>query len=399
MDAQTHATPSAGATHGRDRARPLHCGILCALCIFAAAPALAQPKLKTYQTKYYVLHTDLDADGVREATLRITLMAEEYQTRTKGLAGTVGERLPFYLFSRRQDYEAFGGVPGSAGLFSGDRLMAVTSPTNPAGTWHAVQHEGFHQFVSVAIGGGIPMWANEGLAEYFGEGLFTGDQFITGFIPQGRLERMRQTFKRGKFKTLRDMMLLRPEVWNADLSHENYDQAWSMVQFLAHGEKGKYQSAFIGFLRDVSHHTNWEEAWVKNFGGDVQAFQERWEEYWAGLPENPTLDLYAEASVSALTSFYARAFAQRQQFESVDDFFAAAEAKRLKCSKQDWLPASLLTDALRRAPLVGEWSQVRKAGHRLLVCETPTGTVLEGSFVLDGSRVDSVSVKVTTKRK
>lgn len=373
--------------------------VLCALGVSAVSFALGEPKLKTYQTRYYVLHTDLDDDGVQEATLRITLMAEEYHTRTKGLAGTVGERLPFYLFSTRRDYEAAGGVPGTAGLFSGDRLMAVVNPDNPAATWHAVQHEGFHQFVAVAIGGGIPMWANEGLAEYFGEGLFTGDQFITGFIPQGRLDRMRQTFKQGKFKSLRDMMLLRPEAWNANLSRENYDQAWSMVQFLAHAEQGKYQSAFITFLRDVSHRTNWEEAWTKSFGGDVQAFQERWEEYWQGLPENPTLDLYAEATVSTLTSFYARAFAQRQQFDAIDDFFATAEAQRLRCSKQNWLPPGLLADALRRAPLVGHWSQARKGGHRVLVCETLAGTVLEGSFVLDGSRVTSVAVKAAPARR
>ena len=373
--------------------------VACAVCLFAVSQVRAQPKLKTYQTKYYVLHTDLDAEGVQEATLRITLMAEEYHARTKGLAGTVGERLPFYLFAERRDYEAFGGVPGTAGLFSGDRLMAVVSPSNPAATWHAVQHEGFHQFVSVAIGGGIPMWANEGLAEYFGEGLFTGDQFITGFIPQGRLDRMKQTFKQGKFKSLRDMMLLRPEAWNAALSRENYDQAWSMVQFLAHAADGKYQNAFIAFLRDVSHHTNWEEAWVKSFGGDVQAFQERWEEYWAGLPENPTLDLYAEATVSTLTSFYARAFALRQKFDTVDDFFAAGEAKQLRCSKQNWLPPGLLAAALKRAPLVGRWTLERKGGRRLLNCETAAGTVLEGSFTLDGSQVESVTVKANTKRK
>ena len=393
MNAQPHAS-------ARTRLRPWLClSLVSVLCVSAVSPALAQPRLKTYQTRYYVLHTDLDADDTQEATLRITLMASEYHARTKGLAGTVGERLPFYLFAQRRDYEAFGGLPGTAGLFSGDRLMALANPSNPAGTWHAVQHEGFHQFVSVAIGGGIPMWANEGLAEYFGGGLFTGDQFITGFIPQGRLERMQQTFKQGKFKSLREMMLLRPEAWNADLSHENYDQAWSMVQFLAHAADGKYQRAFIAFLGDVSRHTNWEQAWLKNFGGDVNAFQARWEEYWAGLPENPTLDLYAEATISTLTSFYGRAFAQRQQFDTVDEFFAAAEANQLKCSKSDWLPPSLLTDALRRAPLVGEWSQSRKGGRRLLVCQTATGTVLEGSFVLDGSRVDSVSVKKTAKRK
>ena len=34
----------------------------------------------------------------------------------------------------------------------------------------------------VLIGGNIPIWVNEGMAEYFGEGLFTGDGFVKNNI-------------------------------------------------------------------------------------------------------------------------------------------------------------------------------------------------------------------------
>ena len=33
---------------------------------------------------------------------------------------------------------------------------------------------------------------------------------------------------------------------------ENYDQAWTMVQFLAHAENGKYQGAFVKFMRAIA---------------------------------------------------------------------------------------------------------------------------------------------------
>ena len=33
----------------------------------------------------------------------------------------------------------------------------------------------------------MPTWLNEGLAEYFGEGIFTGDGFVTGVISPERL--------------------------------------------------------------------------------------------------------------------------------------------------------------------------------------------------------------------
>ena len=52
--------------------------------------------------------------------------------------------------------------------------MAFAGEHITAYTWHTVQHEGFHQFAHAVIGGDIPTWLNEGLAEYFGEALFTG---------------------------------------------------------------------------------------------------------------------------------------------------------------------------------------------------------------------------------
>ena len=46
--------------------------------ISAAAPAWGQARLQTYNTKYYIIHSDLDQDSVREAALRMTLMGRHY---------------------------------------------------------------------------------------------------------------------------------------------------------------------------------------------------------------------------------------------------------------------------------------------------------------------------------
>ena len=374
-------------------------GVLGAFGVLAVAssPAAAQsrtPKLKTYETKYYILHTDLDTETVQEATLRITLMAEEYRARTKGLAGTIKERLPFYLFKERSAYEAAGGEKGTDGMFTGDKLVALANPKHPDATWRVVQHEGFHQFVLAAIGPKLPIWANEGLAEYFGLGRFTGDQFIVGLIPPARLARVKEGIAARRFKSLRAMLQMSQDEWNSNFKAENYDQAWSMVHFLAVAENGKYQRAFVDFLADVSHQLDWDQAWTKRFGKDVDAFQKRWAEYWTGLPDDPTADLYAQVIASTLTSFYARAFSQRQYFDKIEDFFAAAEHGRLKAHQQDWLPPSLLRDALEAAPHVGTWSLEHKPGQRLLLCRTNAGTLLEGSFKIENGRVQSVAVHV-----
>jgi hypothetical protein len=352
--------------------------------------------LPTYQTRYYVIHTDLNDDAVREASIRMTKMAEEYANRTRGFSGAIRSRLPFYLYGNPEDYYATGAPKQSAGVFNGQVLMAVAKEMDGR-TWHIVQHEGFHQFAHAVIGGVIPPWANEGLAEYFGEAIFTGDGFVTGAIPQWRLERVRTRFAKKQFKSLPEMMGLDLGAWNGELALANYDQAWSMVQFLAHGDDGRYQKAFVAFMNQIAAGRGWQVAWKNSFG-DAAGFEQRWREWWTKLPDNPTDDLYARATTATITSFMARAFSQGQHFENLETLAQAAAARQLKANPDDWLPPRLLSDALSDA------RELSKAGYAFaivtpapnkppeVVCTTKEGKKLKGRFTVRAGKVLSVNV-------
>jgi hypothetical protein len=391
-----------------------HClAALLALPACAAPPVGQSPrqanvavpgvKLRTYETPYYYIHTDLPEADAREAMIRTTRMFEAYHSRTAELfRGQINQKLPFYLFSRREDYYAAGGMPNTAGVFNGTRLMATAvrsrSGSIGLGTWHTVQHEGFHQFVAYVIQGEIPIWVNEGLAEYFGEAVFTGDGMVTGLIPNGRLQRIRQEIRDGKFKSIKDMMLLTHQAWNADISMANYDQAWSMVQFLAVGENGKYREAFAKFLQLVSRGRPWADSWLAAFGS-AEGFEQRWKDYWLNLPDDPTLDLYAQADVAALTSFMGRAYTQKQTFDDVNELLNS-DAKSLKANPVDWLPPDLfdemkdLTQRLQERPNVAfriERPQPKSLPR--LLCTLQDGTQITGTFETagGGNRIGRVS--------
>jgi hypothetical protein len=367
------------------------------------------PHLPEYDTKYYRVYTDVDPAEVKEACIRMTKMAEEYHKRTSDFAGQITEKLPFYLFKNKDEYYAAGGLPNSAGIFNGTRLMAIGDKRFGGQIWHVVQHEGFHQFVHAVIGGAIPIWVNEGMAEYFGEAVFTGDGFISGVIPPGRLDRVRKTMELREsdqgFKSLRDMMALSHAEWNKELSLQNYDQAWSMVQFLAHGDNGKYQAAFSRYMGMVGSGHDPREAWTQNFGDDDQAFENRWRAYWQSLPINPTSDLYAQASVATLTSYLARAIDQRQTFPTFDAFEQAAEAGTLKNAPDEWLPPSLLESTLRdlavRMEKGEKFSFVVGVDSRLptLSLNTEQGLHVIGKFTLSDGHVDNVTATVVTAKR
>jgi len=235
--------------------------------------------LRTFETPYYTLHTDMPEADAREADLRMTRMFEEYQRRTSDFAGQVKKKFPFYLYRNKSDFLAAGAPTGAAGVYVEARgnswLMAVAGERTTASTWHVVQHEGFHQFIRSAIQNDIPIWANEGLAEYFGESLWTGDGFVTGLIPPDRLEDVKAAIKNRTFKPFAQMMTMSDEQWGDKLEYSNYTQAWAMVHFLAHAENGKYQQPFIAFLNKVSHGVMPANAWNDIFGGDTVAFERR----------------------------------------------------------------------------------------------------------------------------
>ena len=64
-----------------------------AAALVAGSAAADEPgpgaKMQEYRTRYYVIHTDLDIDAVREAAVRMTSMAEEYHHRTQGFSGVI----------------------------------------------------------------------------------------------------------------------------------------------------------------------------------------------------------------------------------------------------------------------------------------------------------------------
>lgn len=358
-------------------------------------------QLPTYRSRFYIIHSDLDRDVIREADLRLTRMAQVYMDRTKRFSGKISTRLPFYLFRHREDYMAAGGLPGSGGTYNGKKLMVFVGPRATSRMWKTVQHEGFHQFVHVVMGGDIPTWVNEGLAEYFGEAVFTGDDMITGLIPPARLQRIKGMIHDGTHKSVAEMMTLELEAWNVRLTTVNYDQAWSMVHFLAHGDDGKYQSRFEGFIRDVSKRgLEWRRAWLANFDADTDAFEKAWRSYWKSLPENPSGHEYARATTATLTSFAARAHCRKQKFKDFDAFREAAENSALKAPKGDWLPASILKHALSNARYYGSWKLTSKGrAPPTLTCTLEDGTKLVGSAKVKKRRVRSVKVRLIGKRR
>ena len=167
-----------------------------------------------------------------------------------------------------------------------------------------------------------------------------------------------------------------------------------MVHFLVQGDDQKYQKPFSDCIRSISNGSSFEHAWDATIGS-TNGFETRWKTWWNAQPTHPTSTLYARAAVATMTSFVARAFAQKQVFADFESFRNAALKGEIRMSEEDWLPNSLLTNALRLYGSQTGWSIQTAFNKQPTVCLIlQDGTRLTGSFDLRNNHVQHVNVDV-----
>ena len=105
----------------------------------------------------------------------------------------------------------------------------------------------------------MPVWLNEGMAQLFEEGIWTGDELLArpgaAAAHAAAPGRHRQTSGIIDFEKL---LRMTPEQWAANLAGDHdvgatqYNQSWAMVHFLVHarddGGKEKYRARLIQML-------------------------------------------------------------------------------------------------------------------------------------------------------
>ena len=248
---------------------------------------------KEWTSRYYTIKTDLTPEEMRPYARHLDRMYEEYRRRLGSLQPREEEKLNILLFKRRVDYMHVLNVEYGIDASGSGGMFFVTRRGTAFALWlenlsrrridHVMQHEGFHQFAHSRFGGDLPIWVNEGLAEFFGESILVDDTFVLGQSTPRLLSRIQNAIEQETTIPFDALLAMTPQEWLRNVqqgyAHIQYEQAWSMVQFLIYGEGGRYQKAFERYLRKLNAAVPARAAWNEVFGPDVKPFEDAWKTF------------------------------------------------------------------------------------------------------------------------
>jgi hypothetical protein len=156
-----------------------------------------------------------------------------------------------------------------------------------------LQHEAFHQFAHNAISPDLPIWLNEGMAQVFEEGLWTGEKFMLGQVPPRRLRQLKSDIEGDRLVEFRKFLTITPDEWSKTLAVDanrgatQYNQAWAMTHYLIHGENGALRPRVIRLLQLIHAGTEAEAAWKTAFSDNYAGFQRKFTGWANGVTATP----------------------------------------------------------------------------------------------------------------
>jgi hypothetical protein len=272
------------------------------LLILSVQPLLAAsgPNFQNSNSQYYRVHSTAPLAETNYLKQYMDLLFETYQQRFSEFRRRDSSPMDFYLFASRPEYQDFlaqqnlGAASTSGGVFFVNGKMkglaTYIEERDPEWTLHTLRHEGFHQFAYAYIGPNLALWVNEGLAEYFAEGIVLHGRILPGIVPGRRLAAVRTAIATHTTIDFPHLISMGSEEWQRLMEERPdhggllYNQSWSMVHFLIHADHGKYAPAFTQYLKYLAADMPSKDAFAKAFGGnDPDQFRNRWVEYVASL--------------------------------------------------------------------------------------------------------------------
>lgn len=217
-------------------------------------------------------------------------------------------KLVVYLYRRQTSLEQLnrqlGGRGFWAGFYQSPGLLAFHQEVQYYDQLLSTMlHEAFHAFSDshlLAPGKSLPRWAEEGLAEYFGNSKIEKGQLVPGELNRGRytiahgrsgpqrlqsqsswsVREARQALREGEAPSLAALIEADADTFYGDRYQTFYGFSWLFVHYLRHGmERWESGEPFARLLLYLTEEYASRDALRAAYGAEPEALQDEFERY------------------------------------------------------------------------------------------------------------------------
>jgi hypothetical protein len=297
--------------------------------------------MRVLTTNHYTIHTDVDPALAQDLAKRMDVMFDEYSRRLVEFHPPQSDRLfDVYIYQHHGEYLHYtqNRFPNTGGVYIANKaLAAFLEGQGRDALRRTLQHEAFHQFAYSAIGPGLPVWLNEGLAQIFEEGIYDGERFSIGEVPPRRIRQLQEDIKENRIVDFRTFMALSDQHWAQNLMDRDrgvsqYNQAWAMAHFLVfdtdeHGEP-RFRPRLIDMLRMIRDGKNGNDAFVAAFSDNIEGFQQMFMQFANTI--QPTEKASYIEHQDVLADMLVELKSRGQTFSDIDSFRDLVERKQYR---------------------------------------------------------------------
>ena len=254
---------------------------LCLLLAVSQQTVFAKDSWIIVRTKNFYLIGNAGEKDIRKVGLKLEQFREVFTRLFPNMRFNTPVPTTVVIFKSDSSYAPFKPNANTAGYFqAGPDVNYITLTTELNGQqdpFSVIFHEYTHLLVENTFAD-VPLWFNEGLAEYYSTFTITDDQKVRLGTPIGSHVFLLRESKMLPLRTLFEVDHKSPHYNEAKKQGIFYAQSWALMHYLIIGKTGQLEH--LGkFMELIAANKPLEEAFQQAFGTPMEALEKELREY------------------------------------------------------------------------------------------------------------------------
>jgi len=260
---------------------PLSLSLCLLLAVSQYATVAAKDTWVSVRTKNFLLLGNAGEKDIRKVGLKLEQFREVFTRLFPKMRFNTPVPTTVVVFKSDSSYAPFKPGPNIAGYFQpGPDVNYITLTTEVRGQqdpFSVIFHEYTHLLVENTFKE-IPLWFNEGLAEYYSTFSITDDQKITLGAPIGNHVFLLRESKMLPLRTLLEVDHKSPYYNEKNKQGIFYAQSWALMHYLIIGKEGKVEQ-LAKFIELVGAQVPLDQAFQQAFGTPFEVMEKELRDY------------------------------------------------------------------------------------------------------------------------